>query len=67
MFIARVECFGGGMRGPRVLGVGVNGVPGGEVTGRLEVEDVGEDVTEEEGVPVTLRVVGDVGVGTTSG
>jgi len=55
------------MRGPRVLGVSVKGVPGGEVTGRLEIEDVGEDVTEDEGVPVTLGVVGDVGLGTTSG
>ena len=50
-----------------MLGVGVKGVPGGEVIGRLAFDNVGEDVTEDEGVPVTLGLVGDVGVGTTSG
>jgi hypothetical protein len=48
-----------------VFCVGVDSMTG--ETGKLDVELVGEDVAEDEGVPVVLDEVGDMGVGTTSG
>jgi hypothetical protein len=45
--------------------VGVDGVTGD--MGKLDVELVGDDAADEEGVPVVLDEAGDMGVGTTSG
>lgn len=36
-------------------------------SGRLETDDVGEDVADEDGVHEALEGAGDRGVGTTSG
>ena len=45
--------------------MGVESITG--ETGKLDVELVGEDAADDEGVPVVLDDVGDMGVGTTSG
>lgn len=46
--------------------MGVDGVAGGE-RGKLDIELVGDDAADDEGVPVVLDEMGDIGLGTTSG
>lgn len=63
-------CLGGGGKGPErgamsVFCMGVVSVSG--ETGKLDVELVGDDVADDEGVPLVLDEVGDMEVGTTSG